>query len=255
MMAPRRRSSASPLFKLNLLTMTIQQRLFLSAAVSLLLLTSCRAWVGPLPQTNKVASSLALHALPEGYQEYGNERIYSAAALCGASKEQISIVWKGDRIVVTVSGDVYVSNPLPFDEEQDDEEYDEHEEGVEYEECEEEPIPEGAVDVATFARAINSALDDDGVGVAIAEAHEIEVTTPGASDELSGVMWEAYKGFPVIAQHKDPKTEKIKTVEGKLVERNDEFTILNIKGRMKKLKNQDVLSVKLPKAKKEKGVR
>jgi len=147
---------------------------------------------------------------------------------------------------VTVSGDVYVSDPLPVgDEDHDDEE----------EDYEEEPVPEGAVDVTTLARAINSALDDDGVGLAIAEAHEIEVTTPGASDELSGIMWEAYKGFDVIAQHKDPKKDKIKTIEGRLVERNDEFTVLNIKGRMKKLKNQDVISVKLPKAKIEKGVR
>jgi len=169
----------------------------------------------------------------------------AAASICGASKDQIDIEWKGGRIVVTVSGDAYVSDPRPL---MDDEE--------EEEDVEEEPIPEGAVDVTTLARAINTALDDDGVGLAIAEAHEIEVTTPGASDEIQGArMWEAFKGFDVIAQHKDPKKQKVKTIEGRLVERNDEFTILNIKGRMKKLKNQDVVSVKLPKAKKEKGVR
>lgn len=151
---------------------------------------------------------------------------------------------------MTVSGNVYVSDPLPLlpddEEEEEDEEYDR----------EEPAIPVGAVDITTLARAINSALDDDGIGLAIAEAHEIEVTTPGASDELVGdVMFEAFKGFDVIVQHKDPKKDKVKTIDGRLVERNDEFTVLNIKGRMKNLKNQDVLSVKLPKAKKEKGVR
>jgi ribosome maturation factor RimP len=115
------------------------------------------------------------------------------------------------------------------------------------------PSPRG-VDVAALARAINGALDDGGIGLLIAETHEIEVTTPGASEELQGrVMFEAYKGFDVICQQMDLKTKKVKQVEGRLVERNDEFTILNIKGRMKKLKNNTVLSVKLPKAKKEKG--
>lgn len=215
----------------------------------LLLVTSCcNAWIPPsLLQTRRTIPRVSplFVALPDGYQEYGNEKIYSAASLCGASPEQISIEWKAGRIVVTVSGDVYVSDPLPYLQEGADDE----------EEVFEEQVPEGAVDVTTLARAINSALDDDGIGLAIAEAHEIEVTTPGASDELSGIMWESYKGFDVIAQHKDPKKNKIKTIEARLVERNDEFTVLNIKGRMKKLENENVVSVKLPKAKKEKGVR
>ena len=66
---------------------------------------------------------------------------------------------------------------------------------------------------------------------------------------LRGVL----KGFDVICQQEDPKTKKVKQVEGRLVERNNEFTIINVKGRVKKMKNSTVLSVKLPKAKKEKG--
>lgn len=112
----------------------------------------------------------------------------------------------------------------------------------------------GKIDIAQLARAINAAFNDDGIGLAIAESHEIEVTTPGITDELVGdVMFQAYRGFEVICQQVDPKTQKVKTIEGRLVERNDEFTILNIKGRTKKMKNGTVLSVKLPKAKKEKG--
>jgi len=189
-------------------------------------------------------------ALPKDYQEQGNELIYKAARLCGASEENIAIEWKPGRVVVQVSGDsVYVAAPL-----------EEREVAVlaveEYDDDETPPPPNG-IDVSAVARAINAALDDeDGVGSEIAATHEIEVTTPGSGDELAGqIMFDAYKGFGVIVQHQDPKTNKTKTIEGSLVERNAEFTVINIKGRMKKLKNADVVSVKLPRAKKEKGSR
>lgn len=109
------------------------------------------------------------------------------------------------------------------------------------------------LDVTLLAKAINNAFNDDGIGLTIAEVYEIEVTTPGAPDELSGIMWESYRGFDVICKQVDQKTKKVKTVEGRLVERTGDFTVINIKGRMKKMKNDTVLSVKLPKAKKEKG--
>ena len=119
------------------------------------------------------------------------------------------------------------------------------------------------IDVSALARAINTMLesggDPSGVGYQIAETHDIEVTTAGASDEVRGeVMFRAYRGFDVVVQHRDPKqsqSDKIKTVTGKLVERNNEFTVVNIKGRMKHIKNSHLVSVKLPKAKKEKGAR
>jgi hypothetical protein len=59
----------------------------------------------------------------------------------------------------------------------------------------------GAVDLTALARAINHAL----AGTVIAEMYEIEVTTPGASDELSGIMWQSYRGFDVIAEYINPK--------------------------------------------------
>ena len=180
-----------------------------------------------------------LKALPEGYKEFGEHVIRRAGESVGVKNdEDMTVEWKSGKIIVTVKGSVYVSNP--------DVSCDSDDEGQ---------TVEPGVDVTKLAKAINSFLDDDGVGLAIAEAHEIEVTTPGASDELSGIMFESYKGFEVICQHQDPKSNKIKQIQGKLVERNKEFTIVNIKGRMKKMKNDTVLSVKLPKAKKEKGVK
>jgi hypothetical protein len=136
----------------------------------------------------------------------------------------------------------------------------------EIDDMEEDP-PQG-VDITVLARAINIALatyvdpnteEDDNIvettnlGTWIAETHEIEVTTPGSPDELSGIMWDVYRGFDVLCDHIDPKTKQPKTFEGKLKERTSEFTVLTIKGRIKKLKNRDLLSVRLPKAKKEKG--
>jgi ribosome maturation factor RimP len=204
-----------------------------------------------------------LYALPDNYQEIGNHLIYDAASSIGASSEQIDIAWKNQRIVVTVHGSsVYLSDPWIDDEDENDgedptlvvdnEDEDENHEGG----SSTTGNRNGGVDVTALARSINSVFDQNEIGFQIAESYEIEVTTPGASDVLAGdIMFEAYKGFDVITEHQDPKTKSVKQIEGKLVERNDEFTILNIKGRMKKLKNENVLTVKLPKAKKEKNAR
>jgi ribosome maturation factor RimP len=213
--------------------------------------------------------------LPEGYQQAGNELIYGAAASCGVPPEQLEIQWKAGKIHVEVrAADVYLSDAVPRDDERvegdvedegnvDDDTEDtelaleEDDDNNNVESIPDEPsgaAPKG-VDMTILARAINAALDDDGVGLAIAEVHAIEVSTPGATDELSGIMFESYKGFDVLVQHMDPKKKSIKTIEGRLVERNEEFTVLNLKGRFKKLKNAQVVSVKLPKAKREKGGR
>lgn len=211
-------------------------------------------------------SSTKLHAaLPDGYQEFGEKIIRQAGRQCGISKEEdLSIEWKAGRIIVTVHGQVYVS--AEDDSIHDENDIDDDLEDDPLAAIASMPVEEaadnapslspGGVDVTALARAVNAALDDDGIGLAVAETHEIEVTTPGASDELQGqVMFEAYKGFDVICQQLDPKTKKTKQIEGRLVERNDEFTILNVKGRMKKMKNSTVLSIRLPKAKKEKGAK
>ncbi|OEU18190.1 hypothetical protein FRACYDRAFT_236461 [Fragilariopsis cylindrus CCMP1102] len=157
----------------------------------------------------------------------------------------------------------------------------------------EEPVDEnarGAIDIALLARTINRMLDppkkygeddnndednededDDNngiinIGLAIAEVHSIEVTTPGVSDDLmiliktNPQILNVYKGFVVLIQQIDKKTvkkakTKQKTIEGRLVSYDNEFTIININGRMKTIRNDTIISMKLPKAKKEKGSR
>jgi hypothetical protein len=228
--------------------------------ILLFLIQSSSAWT-TTKTTNHLTffrrqSSSLLLALPEGYQEFGEQVIRRAGASVGVQRdEDLTIDWKEGRIIVSLKGSVFVSTP---DEEDCEEEDEEEPTTTTAAATDPPPAPTTTatgVDVTRLAKAINVALDDDGVGFAIAEVHEIEVTTPGASEELSGIMFESYKGFDVICRQEDSKTKKVKTVEGKLVERNDEFTVINIKGRIQKLKNDTVLSVKLPKAKKEKGVK
>lgn len=233
-------------------------------------------------KTSTTTTSL-FGTLPENYQEYGEFIIRKVGKECGigngkenGNEDDLQIEWKTNKIVITLktSENVYVSNPddgtstsASNDEKVVDVDIDDEEDTMVGEfpmdDEEDDAVTEDTAETTTkgfdmteFARAINRALDDNGIGLAIAETHEIEVTTPGATDELVGQrMFEAYKGFDVICQHVDNKTKKVKRIEGRLVERNDEYTIVNIKGRMKKMKNETVLSVKLPKAKKEKGVK
>ncbi len=129
----------------------------------------------------------------------------------------------------------------------------------------------------------------------IAQLHEIEVTTPEFDNVLrvdyNGLnMFEVYKGFDVIVDYWEvPKKKKVKkgggkarkevvanntdkeeeeaeeeepkktqkVIEGKLVGRDEEkgVTLVNVKGRIMKIKNDMIESVKLPKAKREKGAK
>lgn len=218
--------------------------------------TNNKQYIGP----SASSSTCLFAALPSGYQEFGNKAIWEAARQCGMdidedgnsgnSDNRLDIEWKAGSIVVTVHGEVSLAAGGKGDEDEEGEGDDPFaDEAQEPEQCE--------FSLTLLARTINQILDDDGMGLAIAEVHSIEVTTPGVSDELvpGTPQFEAFKGFEVIVQQLDPKTKKVKTIEGRLVERNDEFTIINIKGRMKKMKNETVQSVRLPKAKKEKGAR
>jgi hypothetical protein len=248
------------------MTMMLSMR---TIAIILLLLPCASAWItaGPVQQqqrrvTSSRSTTRLLALLPENYQAIGEKLIRDAGVQCGAT--DLEIEWKDGKLKVVVLSDAFLSNTndgvgedeVEEDEvEEDEEESDDEEEESDEISLEQQPVVSTTttgVDVGALARTINAALDDGGVGLQIAENHEIEVTTPGAPDELSGIMWDVYQGFDVICEHRDPKTDKVKKIDGRLQERNSEFTVINIKGRMKKLKNVDIISVKLPKAKKEK---
>eukprot|EP00551_Chaetoceros_affinis_P002070 CAMPEP_0203634944 /NCGR_PEP_ID=MMETSP0088-20131115/1792_1 /ASSEMBLY_ACC=CAM_ASM_001087 /TAXON_ID=426623 /ORGANISM="Chaetoceros affinis, Strain CCMP159" /LENGTH=279 /DNA_ID=CAMNT_0050488657 /DNA_START=231 /DNA_END=1070 /DNA_ORIENTATION=+ len=179
-------------------------------------------------------------------------------------KEDIDIQWKSGKIIVTIKDAVLKGNSL--DDDEIDNDGDMGLDGNNFilddldDDDGDDDTTDNKADVVSIARAINYALGEEGEGSMaynIVVHHEIEVTTPGATDELQGIMFESYKGFNVIVETFDPKKKdgKVKIVEGNLVERTDDFTILNCKGQRRKLKNQNVLSVKLPKAKREKSVK
>ncbi len=134
---------------------------------------------------------------------------------------------------------------------------------------------------------------EDSLSYTIAKLHEIEVTTPEFDNVLKGRrMFESYKGFDVTVEYweeekKKKKVKKVmsksqkdstsndddddgggeidnitdklelKIVEGKLVSRDyeKEITLINVKGRVAKIRNDMIVRVSLPKAKREKGVK
>jgi ribosome maturation factor RimP len=222
-------------------------------------------------------AAAAAAALPPDYQDVGTRLIHKAARQCGVAPDQIRVDWRGrGKVVVTVLCDGVFLSSEEEEEEEEGDEFDEDDDAAaafqglpgENEWTDEEPPisgkqNEGRVDIAVLARAINAVLEQSApthdadiaageVGRAIAETHDIEVTTPGASDELVGdVMFRAYKGFDVMVDYRDPKTNKVKQLQGRLHERNEEYTIINVRGQLKKIGNGNVLVVKLPKAKRE----
>ncbi|EJK60732.1 hypothetical protein THAOC_18865 [Thalassiosira oceanica] len=143
------------------------------------------------------------------------------------------------------------------------------------------------IDLTLIARNINVLLAEDGedsLAHKIAELHEICVTTPEFDNVLRGRnMFESYRGFDVTVEHweepkkkKKPKSKagkaggdaaaaveeeppppepKLKITEGKLVGRDydKDVTMINVKGRVVKIENDKIESVRLPKAKREKG--
>ena len=218
-------------------------------------------------------------------QVEGTKRIRMAMRTCGWEPAAITIQWQPQqrKIVVTVvdNDGTYLSAPegdgpdgaveagLTEDDEEIADGYDADSESEELQPAQEDyatrlssPLSsspsESGIDLAVLARAINVALE----GLEpIASSYVIEVTTPGIasnnrSDQplIGDVMFQAYRGFGVTAVYDPPdnKKKKPQRIEGKLVERNEQHTIVNVKGRMRKLLNEHVVEVCLPPAKKEK---
>lgn len=183
-------------------------------------------------------------------REAGEQIIRNALLGQGCSDDQFQIEWKLEKVVVTIKGSTYL---------RDDNSNDDDDGGVEIDgfdadnDLVEEEVPVDGTNIVELSRAIRDALEqDETFGAAIGEKFEIEVTTPGAPEELSGIMFQSYRGFDVIVEYFDAKKDKIVFLDARLVERNDEQTVVNIKGRMKKLPNNIIKAVRLPKAKKEK---
>ena len=110
-----------------------------------------------------------------------------------------------------------------------------------------------AEDCAAASRAMVAALEERDDELRVLSRHDLEVTSPGASDVLTMQSeFDAFKGYDVAAKTANPiHPDETRTVEGKLVERTIDTLVINVKGRMVKLPWHLVEEVKLPPAKKE----
>lgn len=223
------------------------------------------------------------------WKDVGKQMILNAAADAGAPAGAVTIDWKTDRIIVTVDSILAeeLGGGVPELDDAEEEEDSEEEEDLEggdditaVDDNDEDSFDlDGDADaldelyddeetagkpslLSVVARSINERLSRDGertLGHAIAEVHEIEVTSPEFDNVLRGsAMFEAYRGFDVLVdQLPDPKKKqgKRKVMEGKLIDQDDKVTRVNVKGRVTKIKNELIVSVTLPKAKHEKGAR
>lgn len=236
--------------------------------------------ISSIPPRQTIVSSRSLplssSLQPDGEMKSLGEKIIVQAALqSGATESMIDIQWFPDRIVVNVNKDgegVILMGDSLDDDDLDEIEWEE-EDGIIYEEDDnlefDDEDDEGsisdsdAVDLTLIARTINELLSQDGedsLAYEIAKLHEIEVTTPEFDNVLSGnVMFESYKGFDVMVEHweepkkkKKPKAQKeevpptvvepkLKVTEGKLVGREEDVTLINVKGRVVKIKNDKIV--------------
>jgi len=189
--------------------------------------------------------------------------ITSAAESVGAVLK--GITWSMARVTVTVANTEEVV-PLPFEDDTEDwKDVDKHVYSEDAPtvgtlgaapvsdasaQAEIEPVNLGGI--TTVARAVIQALEDIVDHNNVIERVHVEVTTPGAPDELTTQrQFDAFKGFDVRVETEDPwKSNRV--IEGKIIERGPLDLKINVKGRIVKIPVAMVGSVRLPKAKKEK---
>ena len=126
-------------------------------------------------------------------------------------------------------------------------------------ENEERPVDSGILELntaalSTMARAILDALEAVEDTLRVLERHEVILTSPGAPDVLETQrQFDAWRGFDVIVETQDP-FQSNRILRGKLLTRNSMDLVINKKGRMVTIPLNFVKCVKLPPAKREKGV-
>ncbi|MEB3234898.1 MAG: ribosome assembly cofactor RimP [Cyanobacteriota bacterium] len=76
-------------------------------------------------------------------------------------------------------------------------------------------------------------------------AYVLEISSPGIGEELcSDRDFRSFRGFPVAVLHRDANGAEQRS-EGLLLERDAEAVQLNLRGRPKRIKRSDVISVRL----------
>ena len=97
-------------------------------------------------------------------------------------------------------------------------------------------------DCAGFSGILGDALEASEL---ITEAYVLEISSPGIGEQLASDRdFQTFRGFPVDVVHRDKEgTEQ--RLEGLLLERDDDTLQINIRGRIKRLPRDHVLSVRL----------
>ena len=97
-------------------------------------------------------------------------------------------------------------------------------------------------DCAGFSGRLGDALEEAQL---LAEAYVLEISSPGIGETLSSDRdFQTFRGFPVQVVHREGDDAE-QRLEGLLLERDNSTLRINIRGRIKRLPRDRVLSVRL----------
>ena len=97
-------------------------------------------------------------------------------------------------------------------------------------------------DCAGFSGVLGDALE---ASTLLTDAYVLEISSPGIGDQLSSDRdFQTFRGFPVEVHHRD-KDDNEQRLEGLLLERDADTLQINIRGRIKRIPRDGVISVRL----------
>ncbi len=95
---------------------------------------------------------------------------------------------------------------------------------------------------AGFSGVLGDALE---ASTLLTDAYVLEISSPGIGETLSSDRdFQTFRGFPVEVVHRD-RDDTEQRLEGLLLERDEDTLQINIRGRIKRLPRDHVLSVRL----------
>ena len=97
-------------------------------------------------------------------------------------------------------------------------------------------------DCAGFSLVLGDALESSEL---LKEAYVLEISSPGIGDRLqSDRDFETFRSFPVDVIHRDDEGRE-QRVSGTLLERTEDHVQINIRGRVKRIPRDSVITVEL----------
>ena len=97
-------------------------------------------------------------------------------------------------------------------------------------------------DCAGFSAPMGEAIEEAAL---LTEAYVLEISSPGIGDWLqSDRDFQTFRSFPVDVVHKDEEGRE-QRLSGTLLERTEDHVQINIRGRVKRIPRESVISVEL----------